>query len=623
MKRNLLSVFLLLLFASAAFSQSDTADDAKRAADKAAEAAKDAADKAADAVRDAANRATYNEPGFKVKGRLVLADTGRPLRRVMVTLVRIAHLSYDEEYLENRPAVTIPSEFSVETYEAVPTNSRGEFVYRKKLPAGIYVAVVDDESILKPNKENLELDAIPKITISGESMGDLEIRLRRGGAISGHVRYPDGEPVVGALVRIVRFERFSPDEIAFDKEENTDAVLTNDAGYYRIIGVTPGKYTIEAVLPSVFSKPDQDMPFYGSDNSFYRKSALRIFHPGVPLIFDAKQVEVGLGSDYSEGDIEFVEKKLYRVSGRIVSKNNGKPVVGASLRFRPSGVLSESLIPGQASGETESDSKGNWELRDLPTGTYSYSVNTASESGTGFAAQTGEFEVGDENKKEFVIKLEKGAAVAGKITRIPEVYRIRVSLIGEEGTTDSISALGYHYNDDYTAKILNHEKSFELRDLKPGKYKFHSVGNQSVHVSKVLLNGKDITDKPFELKAGETLGKFEVRVAEPTKENLKVVIPDYKRHASHNVVVVPETKSSPIQSVVAMLSFRNAEDGKAIFSLPSGAYRVFLMPYDEPVTVKNKDGERAFKKWLDKSVRVVVSSKQQTVSLRIGDADEN
>ena len=77
----------------------------------------------------------------------------------------------------------------------------------------------------------------------GQQLKGVELRLPRGGAISGHIFDEDGEPMPAATVRLMRYEYLQGDRRLVPV--GTDQ--TDDRGQYRIWGLNPGEYYVSAI----------------------------------------------------------------------------------------------------------------------------------------------------------------------------------------------------------------------------------------------------------------------------------------------------------------------------------------------------------------------------------------
>ena len=219
---------------------------AQTAAEKAAALVKEAADKATDAVKDAAAK-EEKEPTFSVSGRIFFANNGVPLRRTYFDLIQLGYHTDDPKYLKNRPRINV-SKYSLNSRGRYLTNDRGEFKV-DDLERGWYVVVLPTPGVLNPRSFDFRYDIFPKILISEQNVDSVEIPVQMGASLSGHVRYPDGEPLVNAMVSLLTFKSVGEEEAEVLEAENVEHVRTDDRGFYRFAGLPPGNYVVLATRP--------------------------------------------------------------------------------------------------------------------------------------------------------------------------------------------------------------------------------------------------------------------------------------------------------------------------------------------------------------------------------------
>jgi len=141
-------------------------------------------------------------------------------------------------------------------------------------------------------------------------VGDsVRLELIRGGVITGTVTNSAGEPVIGVRVRAVRI-RDAKGQIfrtpSFGSREQT----TDDRGVYRIYGLLPGTYLVNAGgggFPSLFNPYDNDVPTYAPSSTRD----------------NASEISVRSGEE-STADIRYRSEPGYSISGTVkVAGTNG------------------------------------------------------------------------------------------------------------------------------------------------------------------------------------------------------------------------------------------------------------------------------------------------------------
>ena len=161
-------------------------------------------------------------PAGLISGRVVTADTGRPVKRARV-------LATAAELPQGRAALTDDS---------------GAFEITD-LPAGRYTLNASKTGFVSLSYgQRRPLQAgTPLQLADGQQLKGVEFRLPRGGAISGHIFDEDGEPMPGAMVRVMRYQYLQGDRRLMP----VGADQTDDRGQYRVWGLNPGEYYVSAI----------------------------------------------------------------------------------------------------------------------------------------------------------------------------------------------------------------------------------------------------------------------------------------------------------------------------------------------------------------------------------------
>src|SRR5438093_5983182 len=170
----------------------------------------------------APNKDTVPTPTGRISGRVVTADTGRPVKRARV-FVSAAELPGGRGAL---------------------TDDSGVFDFTE-LPAGRYTLTASKSGFIALSYgQRRPLQAGTPLQLGdGEQLKGLEFRLPRGGVISGRVFDEDGEPVPGAMVRVMRYQYLQGDR----RLTPAGTAQTDDRGQYRVWGLMPGDYYVNAL----------------------------------------------------------------------------------------------------------------------------------------------------------------------------------------------------------------------------------------------------------------------------------------------------------------------------------------------------------------------------------------
>jgi hypothetical protein len=153
---------------------------------------------------------------------VVAADSGRPVKRARVFVT----------------AAEVPGG------RGVLTDDTGTFELTE-LPAGRYTLTVSKSGFVSlAYGQRRPLQAGTPLQLGdGEQLKGVEFRLPRGGVISGRIVDEDGEPVPGATVRVMRYQYMQGDR----RLTPAGSGQTDDRGQYRVWGLMPGDYYVNAL----------------------------------------------------------------------------------------------------------------------------------------------------------------------------------------------------------------------------------------------------------------------------------------------------------------------------------------------------------------------------------------
>jgi hypothetical protein len=268
-----------------------------------------AAPRAADAPvpPDAPVRDPAKPPGKTgrsvIRGRVVVLDSGTPLRRVLVRLMgadmRMPRASY--------------------------TDAQGNYTF-KDLPAGRYELQASKGGFVQVafgQRRPLE-QGRPIELADGQTLEKIDFHLPRGGVIAGRIVDELGEAVTGASVKALVFRRVSGRR----RLVAAGYGQTNDIGQYRLFGLPPGEYYVSA------GGLDASLGAEGMTDNPSGSGYAPTYYPGTPSLGEAQRVTVNIGAEVS-ADLQLTPIRVSRISGTIVDQE-GRPAQAAfvSLRLR-------------------------------------------------------------------------------------------------------------------------------------------------------------------------------------------------------------------------------------------------------------------------------------------------
>ncbi len=231
------------------------------------------------------------------------------------------------------------------------TDADGHFRVDNVVP-GRYRIFLERTGFAGVNGRGVQSDINVFTVQAGQSVEDLLFRMLPTAVISGRITDEDGDPMSG--VRVVA-QKKRPGKAT---RETAGATTTNDLGEYRLAGLFPGRYWIEAAPPpdarDYEKAPKKSTPNDAQPDTRY----VTTFYPGTYDAMQASALTLKAGDDMPV-NIMLVPAKAYRIHGIVA---------GA-----PAGVQCVVYLVSKAgdalrSGEVEPD--GQFEVRGVGPGSY-------------------------------------------------------------------------------------------------------------------------------------------------------------------------------------------------------------------------------------------------------------
>ena len=299
-----------------------------------------------------------------ISGRVLYADTGRPVRRASVML-------YSDL---NRSPVRVTA-----------ANVRGEFRFNE-VAGDSYFVVADAPGIVSPSSSfsitelgvggNHEAE-YTRVTVDGKNAIRCEIKVLRAGSIKGTITYDDKEPVVNA--RIMLYRRKGETVVPFFLMPT----VTNDRGMYRLDGLPDGEYFVGLANGEASVAPRNAREMAGVVNAFY---------PGVRTLAEAKSIQIQSGSEVTDVNFTVNDDVLRQISGIVKWRGSSDPLTEGAVSVRRKGdprvdvsfsdVMRSapdddgygfrvvSLVMMTMPAFKDVNNKGEWKFTDLAPGTY-------------------------------------------------------------------------------------------------------------------------------------------------------------------------------------------------------------------------------------------------------------
>jgi hypothetical protein len=429
-------------------------------------------------------------PGGRIMGRVVAADNGRPVKRARV----------------------FASAAEVPGGRGMLTDDAGMFDLTE-LPAGRYTLTVSKSGFVALSYgQRRPLQAgTPLQLADGQQLKGIEFQLPRGSVISGHVLDEDGDTMPGVMVRVMRYQ-YLQGERRLTPAGNGQ---TDDKGLYRVWGLMPGEYYVNAITRGggpgggQFGGPGGPGGFGGGGRGGRgggsggtpepeQVNYAPTYYPGVPSVSEAKPVTVGLSQEVLDINFGMQLVRVSRISG-IVSNPDGTPVTSGNVNLvADAGGARGNQMGMNFGGRIQWD--GAFTINNVAPGRYMLRARGDDSETPQFAAQP--ITVNGDDLPDVVVILSAGATISGTVSFLPggspapDFTQFRITA----PSTDQ-SDFGPQSN----ARV-DKDGHFTISGVSAGAHLIRpSNGSRTWLLQSVTIGGRDVTDTPFQVRSGEAI----------------------------------------------------------------------------------------------------------------------
>jgi protocatechuate 3,4-dioxygenase beta subunit len=433
-------------------------------------------------------------PAGRITGRVLAADNGRPVKRARVFAT----------------AAELPGG------RGMLTDDSGVFDLTE-LPAGRYSLSVSKSGFVALSYgQRRPLQAgTPLQLADGQQMKGIEFQLPRGSVVSGRVLDEDGDAMPGVTVRVMRYQ-YLQGERRLTPAGNGQ---TDDKGMYRVWGLMPGEYYVNAIArggggggpfagpggpggfggrggrggaPGAGGAPDQEQINYAPT-----------YYPGVPSVAEAKPVNVGLSQEVLDISFNMQLVRVSRISG-IVSNPDGTPVTSGNVNLMSdAGGGRGNQIGMNFGGRIQWD--GVFTIGNVAPGRYILRARGDDSEVPQFAAQP--ISVTGDDLSDVIVTLSAGATISGTVSFLPggspapDYTQFRITA----PSTDQ-SEFGPQSN----ARV-DKDGHFSISGVSAGAHLIRpSNGSRTWILKSVTVGDRDVTDAPFPVRSGENIANVTV-----------------------------------------------------------------------------------------------------------------
>ncbi|MBA3642242.1 MAG: carboxypeptidase regulatory-like domain-containing protein, partial [Acidobacteria bacterium] len=379
-----------------------------------------------------------------IKGRILAAETGNPVRRAQV------RLSGQDVFPKS-----------------ATTDNEGRFEF-KDLPAGAFTINASKSGFVAVNygqKRPFE-PGKPIDLVEGQSVDNADITMPKGSVISGRILDEFGEPVADTIVNAMR-STWSNGKRRLQSTGRT--ATTNDLGQYRIYGLPPGDYYVSATLRGTQEMVVSEMAatmavrttsaIGGGAPEGPSSGYAPTYFPGTPNGNEAQKLVLALGQEAQNTDFGLFPVRLVRVRGSVVT-SEGRPAEGVMVSAAPRTANDSNPLFG-ASSSARTDANGNFTLTGVAPGDYTLNARTSQiftsssdgnsmsftmirSSGPGGGGESSQesgsvpLTVSGDDMSNVIIVTTKGASATGRVVydggSKPTTNSIRISAAATDDT---------------------------------------------------------------------------------------------------------------------------------------------------------------------------------------------
>jgi hypothetical protein len=499
-----------------------------------------------------------------IAGRVVAADTGRALRhaRVVAAGGGRPHAGSTDE--QGRYRIT---GLTAGTYTVTAAKSGfvdGAFGQRRSSGTGTPVELAD-----------------------ARQAANIDIKLARGGVVTGHVLDEEGEPLARAIVTVLRQQYVrGQKQLAPAGSDQTD-----DRGQYRVFGLSPGDYFVSAAAGGVEQGFRPAFGDVGGSQQAETSGYAPTYYAGVTSATDATKVKLAAaqeitGIDFQIQVVPFATVKGVVIGGSatvmLVSDEAGGGLVGPGGRGGGGrGGLGPMMGGGGLRAVTRSD--GSFSIANVTPGRYMIIARAdGGPNGPSRTAMQPLVVAGEE--VNVALNPSPGVQLGGTITfeaaGSPPAsgfsgFRIMPVPLG------AVAALPGGRGGRPGDTTQNGQ--FTIPDVTPGLYSIRATAPHGWTMKAVFLDGREVTDTPIEVKSENLTGLnviFTDRIS-----SLSGNVRDVRGNPIGNITVItfPADDRLWMPQSRQILTARTDQSGAyRLASIPAGDYLVIALDDVEP-----------------------------------------
>lgn len=489
-----------------------------------------------------------------IRGRVISAEGGQPLRRAKVTVFAAA-LGQDSR---RTTSTDVDGRYEIKDLRAAR--------YRVSVTRGGYLPL--DYGQRRPGEQGR-----PVQVADDERVENVDFSLPRMSVISGRVTDETGDPIEGVNVYAMRSMFFEGERKLVPVNM---AARTDDTGNYRILRLEPGSYAVMASTHETWVV-----------NTAGRQETLGYvptYFPGVSGSGSARRVTVGVGQEVVGTDFGLVPGRAPTVSGMAVD-SRGRPFTEVTLQEEVRGVNFGSFGGGQ---RATVGPDGRFSMTNVPPGEYMLgAVRLPNESGFEPEAAVMPVVVGGDDLDNIVLTGSGGGTISGTVIAEGQsplkMSGVRITVITPVRTQTSPMLLGaFRSSGQFGSQTAADDGRFTIEHVF-GRARFQVFVPDGWMLKNVEFGGRDVSDQPVELRNGEEWRDVKVTITDRvTTVNGRLLDAKLQPLRDATVLLFPDDPDRWFETSRSIKAARpDQQGGWEIKGLPPGEYLAVAREYIE------------------------------------------
>ena len=521
-----------------------------------------------------------------IRGRVVAADTGRPLRRAKITVSS--------------------SELGSNSSRSTSTDQLGRYEIRE-LPAARYRVAVARSGYLgldygqrRPGEQGRPLQ------LAEAGLAErIDFALPRMSVVTGRVSDESGEPMEGVTVIAMR-------SLFFEGRRRLVPIATastDDEGEYRLQKLAPASYVVMATTRETWTVVDPN----GKETVF---GYAPTYFPGILGGAEARRVAVALGQQIPGIDFSLIPGRAAKVSG-IALDSQRKPFTRVSLSDDIRGVNFASF---RGAGNATPAADGSFTITNVTPGEYRLSAaRTAGDPGGEPEYAEATVVVDGNDLENVVLSGSFGGTVSGRIVvdgggAPPKFSSVTVSVRQPLRNQASPGLLGTFRNSG--SGRVKEDGTFVVENVFDHA-RFQVTLPEGWMLKSVAQGGKDISDGELSLRSGEELKDVEIAITDRVTTVSGQLIDDKNQPIHEATLIVFRAEADKwFESSRAVKATRPDQQGQwRLRALPPGDYLAVALDYVEDGAWNDPDYLESLRRYA--TTFTVTEGASQTVAVKL------